>query len=589
MLIVSGGLLLAWGRVVAASDPSVPSASPATQNANHIFNAVHSSMRQWGSSLHHNGMSVFVATVPEGTQLYHGTSHSERVNATEWLAFEPEHALVFARSRRPGFPPGRGHPPPGDGDRGREDWYSRENMPEDLRETPKQELKARHPHEPYERRPLSYTIGQSEPARASSQQMPLQDEPEEDATGYLHTYRVKHNLRLLYIDGQSAAKSTKGTLDMQDFVLLHNAQPDADSWPPPRSHDFFRAPPSEDGRPPPTGGVLNEGFRADHLCAMARTDWAGKIDGFLRMELGFEIILCSFEDGLDVERITLAKATNDPLGPGGITINYYRAVASRFDGIGGDRVRIDYDNFVTLYTFENAVSFTNDGLPRANNDTKVVTPILEAITNLALSASAAAEKDSPDWQAVADMVVSRYSDRIDYLTSGTIILNETDLKNEIEWAIRPYIDYNHRNKSLEIQRCATQYFPSLLPPSPTANNHNNHNHNDNDKYNTTTTAPRAILHVTTHLCAAFFSAAEQPSTEEAISTLRKLKQWLNWTTFKRCRTCKVNQVCFLPIWPAGGQEDFDHPKCVESLEEIGEGYWGDWWRPRLSSLPLGDR
>lgn len=503
LTIISCGLLLllAWGRVVAAA--AAASDSPATQNANHIFNAVHSSMRQWGSSLHHNGMSVFVATVPEGTQLYHGTNQSERVNATEWLAFEPEHALVFARSRRPGPPP----------------------------------------------------------RQVSSQQIPLQYEAEKgDAPGYLHTYRVKHQLRLLYIDGQSAAKSTKGTLDLQDFVLLHNAQPDT-------------------ARPPPTRGIMNEVFRADHLCAMARTDWAGKIDGFLRMELGFEIILCSFEDGLEVERITQAKPTNSPLGPGGLSINYYRAVASRFDGIGGDRVRLNHDHFVTLYTFDNAVSFTDDGLPRASNDTKVITPILEAITNLALSDSAAEEQVSPDWQAVADMVVTRYSDRIDYLTSGAFIPNEAHLYDEIEWALRPYIDYSHRNKSLEIQRCATQFFPFFPPPTANTNNHNHHNTTI-----TTTTAPRAILHVTSHLCTAFFDAADQASTE-AISTLRALKIWLNWTTFKRCRTCAAHEVCFVPIWPAGGQEDFDHPKCISTLDETGQGYWGDWWSRSLSSSP----
>ncbi|KAJ4290997.1 hypothetical protein N0V90_010193 [Kalmusia sp. IMI 367209] len=32
-------------------------------------------MRQWGSSLNHNGMSFFMATVPTGTQLYHGTAN----------------------------------------------------------------------------------------------------------------------------------------------------------------------------------------------------------------------------------------------------------------------------------------------------------------------------------------------------------------------------------------------------------------------------------------------------------------------------------------------------------------------------------
>jgi hypothetical protein len=45
-------------------------------NAFQIFNAIHSAMRQWGSSLNHNGMSFFLATVPEGQLFYHGSQNS---------------------------------------------------------------------------------------------------------------------------------------------------------------------------------------------------------------------------------------------------------------------------------------------------------------------------------------------------------------------------------------------------------------------------------------------------------------------------------------------------------------------------------
>jgi len=51
-------------------------------------------MRQFGSTLQHNGMSFAVATLPEDTELYHGTFFQDRINGTEWLAFEPEHAMV---------------------------------------------------------------------------------------------------------------------------------------------------------------------------------------------------------------------------------------------------------------------------------------------------------------------------------------------------------------------------------------------------------------------------------------------------------------------------------------------------------------
>src|ERR1700712_4660290 len=81
----------------------------ARTNANLIFNAIHSSMRQWGSSLNHNGMSLFPARIPNNTHLYHGTHTPNAVKGMEWLAFEIEHAEMFARSMprrrpRPGNP-----------------------------------------------------------------------------------------------------------------------------------------------------------------------------------------------------------------------------------------------------------------------------------------------------------------------------------------------------------------------------------------------------------------------------------------------------------------------------------------------------
>ncbi|CAI4213994.1 unnamed protein product [Parascedosporium putredinis] len=62
----------------------------------YIFNSVHSAMRQWGSSLRHNGLGLIPATVPEDTLLYHGTPRNSTPETFEWLAFEIEHAENFA-------------------------------------------------------------------------------------------------------------------------------------------------------------------------------------------------------------------------------------------------------------------------------------------------------------------------------------------------------------------------------------------------------------------------------------------------------------------------------------------------------------
>ncbi len=64
-----------------------PSLESAKSNAPLIFNDIHSSMRQRGSSLNHNGMSLFPGRIPNNTHLYHGTHKPDAVKGMEWLAF----------------------------------------------------------------------------------------------------------------------------------------------------------------------------------------------------------------------------------------------------------------------------------------------------------------------------------------------------------------------------------------------------------------------------------------------------------------------------------------------------------------------
>lgn len=136
--------------------------------ANHIFNAIHSSMRQWGSSWNHNGMSFFLDTVPKDTLLYHGSHDPGPVTGINWLAFEPEHGLFFASP-----------------------WFDKRRR------------------------------------RGTQQmaQMPLHGDADGNPPqpGWLHTYAAAKYLRLPYIDGLSAAKTGMGTLDTQDCILFNDS------------------------------------------------------------------------------------------------------------------------------------------------------------------------------------------------------------------------------------------------------------------------------------------------------------------------------------------------------------------------------
>ncbi|KAH0393894.1 hypothetical protein KCU89_g11939, partial [Aureobasidium melanogenum] len=616
-----------------------------------------------------NGMSLFIATVPEGTELYHGTSTKDRVNGTQWLAFEPEHALIFARGRRgppPGHPPGDGHAPPPEEEDGEpkmpyhseefsshsepisQDNEKKHNLPDgrpkhregkdgkgrlgktygdkgchgpsrndsrpndphhrppppphhgpptgdhddpprrcppgeghlpcpgppgkDHRGPPRrgppsehhgpppewfehhdehhdenQDDDEHHGPQPYEsfdeidgphhehtehrefslppigywahrlgdllrnpkRRHVPPTTGlasepvQSEVIETRAEQEPLtSDKPADQDSGYLHTYRTRHSLRLLYVDGQSAAKSKKGTLDTQDVLLLKDSI----------DHD---------------SGMFGERERAAQLCKLAHEKWNDRVDGILRMEGGFEIILCDFAAHLEV--VSIAKT--DPKAGGGFGgssdngdgFNYYRAVAARYHGIGGGRAVLDYEEFVSAFAYPEAIFFDDTGRPRLNNGSAAIDDMRRAVDKMILHKSD--DIETVDWQAIADMVVARYADRIKYLASGSL-KSLAALQSEIERALRPFINYNARNSSSEIERCASQFMP-----------------------NPTNVAAQAIRQVTNTLCSSLVTASEQTDYTIALEQIKQLKEYLAWTTWKQCRGCAADEICFLPIWP----------------------------------------
>jgi hypothetical protein len=493
--------------------------SPVQDNANRIFNSVHHAMRQWGSSLDHNGMSMFFATVPAATEFYHGTRSEYRVNGTEWLAFEPEHALVFANCLGP---PGKGH----------------EGHPPPPPLSPENRMLADHPSNAGQ--DFRFVNQGYDRSNAHSYRRDPSISTEKPCGGYLHTYRTTKDLRLLYLDGQSAAKSDKGTLDVQDIIL--------------RDSGFKASSPSKDpdGRRP--GGPPSEQLRAMELCRRAETEWEGNIDGVLRMEAGFEVILCSFEDNLDLLSIKQQLPRGSSLGGRdlGERLNYYQAVAARFDGIRGYRVSLDFDRFVSVYAYANATEIDHEGLPRVVNDTSTIKRIRSDVTEI-LTLPRTSSTENIDWQAVTDMIVVRYANRI-----ASLVSNSTNtlgaLHAELDRALRPFIDYGNRNVTEEIVRCSTQFLSTKAVASGS-------------------TAAVAVKTTYTHICQSLSDALVAETFDEAALLIRDLKVWLAWSTWKKCTGCQLDEVCMMPIWPWGSKQDFESPSC-SNMTSMPNDYWG---------------
>ncbi|OJZ89772.1 hypothetical protein ASPFODRAFT_43057 [Aspergillus luchuensis CBS 106.47] len=377
-------------------------------------------------------------------------------------------------------------------------------------------------HDGHHNKPGHQSQSDIEEHQEQSSSMPTEPTAEEQ-TGYFHTYRTKRELRLVYFDGQSAAKSLKGTLDMQDIVL--------------RNASLFDGSPAE-----------GDNLRADDLCAMARDQWDNRVDGFIRMVGGFEVILCSFADNLDVVSILSTYPSRN--GDGGSHLSYARALATRFDGIGGGRVSINYDDFVTMFAYPDAMYFDDQGLPRVVDDAAKLGSVRAHIDRLVKGPDATTP--SINWQNVVDMIMTRYQYRISLALSPAISTHH-ELRRELHLAIEPFIDARARNSTAEVERCAKQFWVSGA--------------------DTTTVPAQAVSRVSERLCSSLVAGASAETYEVGIAIIEELKHYLDWAVFRGCNKCKIDEVCQLPIWPSGSKEDFVRPRCGTGLAHGSGGYW----------------
>lgn len=477
-----------------------------SSDANHIFNALHSSLRQFGSSLKHNGMSMFLASVPADTQLYHGNGSPNPVIGMEWLAFEPEHATMFAAK-----------------------------------------LDAPHHRPPQNQNPLLDSPLQATD-RQSVMQMLMEMEGDERPRiphiepGWLHTFRTKHQLRLVYIDGMSAGKTRNGTLDFEDFLVLRANKTFPDMWDVERGHK---------------------------LCDIAAKEWKGRVDGFMRMECGFEVILCDFERHLDVVHVNRVKNSSlvaHEADRAGSFFSLFRAISDRFDGIGRGRAIIHHDRFVTAFgrgldLFDGAKL---DQPRLVNVDAQEMNNIRSEIDELIADSPAIFNEVDhwTDWQAVVDLIVSRYSSRLTYMASPPMRANDTALHAELDRALAPFIDYSSRDTSAEIDTCTAHFLPAA-----------SHLH--------TSQAFEAASTVSRRICTALFTALSS-STADSVNMpqsprdiLDGLMTWLDWSTWKACGPCAANELCSIPIWPFGSRADHERPSCRNASEAWRQhGYWG---------------
>lgn len=548
-----------------------PDISAAQHNAFALFNSIHSAMRQWGSSVHHNGMSFFLARAPEGSVFYHGGHTATRPTSFEWLAFEVEHAANFAHSWE-------GRPRPNPSKTNTESstvinldvmlFWHRFSRFQLLRETPE----------------TPNLVDLSEPAqqRLSSRSQERGDsegngtmpggppDPGGIFRGYFQTYRANRPLNLLYIDGEGAAKCTLGSMDSQDLILL--------GWN--YTEDTTRK------------QMMNEFRRARELCAVA-DEWAfavgGKIDGFIRMEAGFEIIYCDFSPtgGLDLTTVQASPFKNESLvdeGPMSLPFSsvhdfeWLRACAARFQGHPAGRLDVDWSSMVTAFSYPVNLSnpdVARQDLPRLLNATeegrnKIRSRLRDVVTER--GGGQASNRPIVNWQGTIDRIVTRYSKRLELLSGQNLTANE--LLTVMSTLLDPFTDYLDHSSMAErsaTRRCAQHYLQSLSLYSKewTPEDH---------------AIFAAVETVSSTICSSLFTSRRllinsmsmtdsESVVEQARKVVRELSNELRWSTWKECGSCATNEICSIPMFPVGTTEDYFHPTC-KKITQMDAGYFG---------------
>ncbi|KAH8682284.1 hypothetical protein BX600DRAFT_39526 [Xylariales sp. PMI_506] len=486
-------------------------------NAPRIFNAVHNAMRQFGSSWHHNGMSFFPVTIPSGTILFHGSPVAETPTGLDWLAFEIEHAENFAK--RVTFP-GQGP----DSDHAGQKVLA-----------PTAPSFGSNEEDSSFRAFIMDTLGQG--ASPDPPIVPIVK------PGYLHQYQATRPLQLLYLDGMAAGKTDMGTNDAEDYILCANKSL-------PGYADFKRA---------------------AQLCELAK-EW--QIDGFVRMEPGFEVIYCDFHNGgLNLLSASYRAAIENLWD----YIRYSQfewlvAASKRYHGIGGGRVIVDYSSMVSAFFYP--VNLTNPNVTRSEHPRLTYAPekelaVIKEHVDRVIARGRLDPLSTIDWQAVTDLIVDRYSSRLSYFVTLDS-LNETQLA--LDHLLNLYIDFAEDDVDLDAarHRCVKHYLRGTSPRTP----------EDELIY-------AGIEGTMNTICSSLFEArevasspgADASSQDQVVRAVKQLMGTLQWSEWKECGPCQLNEVCMIAMWPFGNVEDHYNPSCLNaSVAANRNSYWRfDWW------------
>jgi hypothetical protein len=356
-----------------------------------------------------------------------------------------------------------------------------------------------------------------------------------------------------------------------------------------------------DPKDDPGGPGEGDPARAVDLCRFAKEFRA---DGIVRMEMGFEMIFCDFSNGLE-----LISAVRQPLLKERSISNFLtlyewaRASAMRYDDIGGRRIRLDFSTMASAWFYPLNFSNANPERPDLPRLVGISSEDREAIQGHINRTAMAKLAPGVNWQeSVVDMVVERFSDRIATLTredcgaeefiSQVVVETNFFIPAPVQGGDISALTDSDGLTSEAIERCAAYHL------RPATFRRKEWTEEDGLIHTTVSTVTKTI-------CDAFFEARNliamanslltvhprlaSKVSDETVRTavadgkaiLKGLANKLQWTTWRKCKGCGVDEVCFVPMFPFGTRDDYFSPRCL-GWAELGaaenggferEGYW----------------
>ncbi|KAG2153939.1 hypothetical protein DEU56DRAFT_429701 [Suillus clintonianus] len=385
-----------------------------------------------------------------------------------------------------------------------------------------------------------------------------------NGSGWHLTLAATRPLKVLYFDGSSAAKLSEGTMDMQDIIV----------WGEPRPERFF-----------------DESDRIQGLCKWGKEFG---IDGFVRMEMDFEVMLCDFTAGVEVVSfLHLPLPRDDRSFPPPASFDsktWNRTFEVLHSGSwhnhypGDSRIVLDLTGLISLYDTVLAPSLipVRAGLERC--DHRVLGISSDDISQVMRKLIEIISRPDPvgsgiDWKTLAHVIVDRYADRLELMqhllnfssSDSQELLHRAKLaQTQLRVMLTPYISHStvvpsevtsgvdaSQWASPIFRLCATTHTSGMINRIPSMTS------SERLLLTAVEDTTKEICRVTTRMWAGGVMSGldtlfhvEHDGEHEVTRLMndwrheiQKLMSWLDWSVWIKCRpACGPEEMCYLPTW-----------------------------------------